>query len=223
MNPSLGRRVAAIWLAICLFFFILTAAIGLPIYTRPFYYAHIDAMDLPETSGFTEAEIREAYDEMMDYLTLPGKSFGTGVMACSEAAAAHFADCKVLFDLNAIVLMASSASLIALFILRKKLGPYQLGKRSAAFYSGICAVVLPLILGGLAALNFDRAFVIFHAIFFPGKDNWLFDYYADEIIRVLPQEFFMHCAILIAAGVLVQAVGILIWEFAWASKRRKPL
>ena len=223
MKTSIGRRVAAIWLAICLFFFILTASIGLPIYLRPFYYAHIDSMELAECSGFTEAEIREAYDEVLDYLTLPGKTFGTGVMAYSEGGAAHFADCKVLFDLNAGVLIASSVSLIGLFMLRKNLGPYRIGRRSAAFYSGICAVVLPLILGGLAALDFDRAFVIFHGIFFPGKDNWIFDYNADEIIRVLPQEFFMHCAILIAAGVLIQAAIILIWEFAGAKKHRKPL
>ena len=218
MKESILRRVAAVWLAVSLFFFILTVSIGLPIYIRPFYYAHIDAMSLPEASGFTENEIRDAYDEVLDYLTLPGKTFGTGVMACSEAGAAHFADCKVLFDLNAGVLIASTLSLIALFFLRKRFGPYRLGRRSSAFYAGISAVVLPLVLGGLAALDFDRAFVVFHRIFFPGKDNWVFDYYTDEIIRVLPQEFFMHCAILIAAGVLIQAVIILIWEFSHCRK-----
>lgn len=212
MKTSILRRVAAVWLAVSLFFFILTVSIGLPIYIRPFYYAHIEAMELPETSGFTAEEIREAYDEVLDYLTLPGKTFGTGVMECSAEGEAHFVDCKVLFDLNAGVLIASAVSLLALFFLRKKLGPYRLGRRSAAFYAGISAVVLPLVLGGLAALDFDRAFVVFHRIFFPGKDNWVFDYFTDEIIRVLPQEFFMHCALLIAAGVLIQAVIILIWE-----------
>lgn len=219
MKTSMFRRVAAVWLAVSLFFFVLTVSIGLPIYIRPFYYAHISAMDLPETSGFTESEIREAYDEVLDYLTLPGKTFGTGIMECSEAGESHFVDCKLLFDLNAGVLIASALSLIALFFLRKKLGPYRLGRRSSAFYAGISAVVLPLVLGGLAALDFDRAFVVFHRIFFPGKDNWVFDYYTDEIIRVLPQEFFMHCAILIAAGVLIQAIILLIWDFANAKKR----
>ena len=218
MKASIVRRLAALWLAISLFFFILTVSIGLPIYIRPFYYAHIEAMHLPESSGFTANEIRAAYDEVLDYLTLPGKTFGTGVMACSEAGEAHFVDCKVLFDLNAWVLIASAFSLIVLYFLRKKLGPYRLGRRSSAFYAGISAVVLPVVLGGLAALDFDRAFVVFHRIFFPGKDNWVFDYYTDEIIRVLPQEFFMHCAILIAAGVLLQAVVILVWEFS--RKRR---
>lgn len=211
MTDKRGSRAASLLLAVAAFFFILTSSIGLPIYIRPFYYAHIGAMDLPETSGFTEAEIREAYDEVLDYLTLPGKEFGTGVMAYSQEGKDHFADCKVLFALNAGVLLLSALCLLALFLLRRKLGPYQLGRRPAALYAAVAAVVLPVVIGALAALDFDRAFVIFHSIFFPGKDNWLFDYRTDAIIRVLPQDFFMHCAILIGAGVLAQAGAVLIW------------
>ena len=72
--------------AVCVFFFLLTAAIGLPIYIRPFYYAHIDAFDLPIVSGYSAEEIRVAYDEVLDYLTLPGKGFGTGVLPHSRRA-----------------------------------------------------------------------------------------------------------------------------------------
>ena len=220
-NTKTSRLLSALFAA-ALFFFILTASIALPIYIRPFYYAHIDAMGLAEGSGFTREQIVEAYDQVLDYLTLPGREFGTGVMACSESGAAHFADCKVLFDLNAGVLLASAGCLAVLGLLRRlgKTGPYRLGRRSSGFWAAVCAIVLPVVLGGLAALDFDRAFVIFHRIFFPGKDNWLFDYRTDQIIRVLPQEFFMHCAILIAAGVLVLSGGLLVWEFV--SARRSP-
>ena len=38
------------------------------------------------------------------------------------------------------------------------------------------------------------------------------DWYADPIIRVLPQAFFMDCAILIGVGLIAMAVGILVWE-----------
>lgn len=215
------HRTLSVIFALALFFFILTASIALPIYIRPFYYAHIDAMDLSESSGFTREEIIAGYNQVLDYLTLPGKEFGTGVMAYSESGAAHFADCKVLFDLNAGVLLYSSACLLALLLLRRKLGPYRLGRRSAAFYGALSAIVIPVIVGFLAALDFDRAFVIFHTIFFPGKDNWLFDYRTDEIIRVLPQEFFMHCAMLIGAGVLVMAGGVLIWEMVHTGRKNR--
>ncbi len=211
------RQLLALLCAVAVFFAILTASIGLPIYIRPFYYAHIDAMELPEKSGFTREEILAAYDEVLDYLTLPGREFGTGKLAYSESGKAHFADCKVLFNLNAGVLLGSGLCLGLLHLLRRKYGPYRLGKHSSAFYGAGAAVILPIVLGSLAALDFDRAFVIFHTIFFPGKTNWLFDYRTDEIIRVLPQDFFMHCAILIAAGVLVFSGAVLVWE--WRRKK----
>ena len=206
------KRLLSVLCMASVFLFLLTASIGLPIYIRPFYYAHIDAYELAERSGFTESQIRQAYDEVLDYLTLPGKQFGTGVMACSHEAEHHFADCRVLFDLNAVVLVGSGAVLVLLLLMRKKWGPYRLGKRSAPFWAAVLALAAPVIIGALAAIDFDRAFVIFHSIFFPGKTNWIFDWHADQIIRVLPQEFFRNCAILIGGGLVTMAGGILIWE-----------
>ena len=206
------KRLLSVLCMASVFLFLLTASIGLPIYIRPFYYAHIDAYELAQRSGFTEEEIRQAYDEVLDYLTLPGKEFGTGVMACSHAAEHHFADCRVLFALNAVVLAGSGAVLLVLLLMRKKWGPYRLGKRSAAFWAAVLALAAPVIIGALAAIDFDRAFVIFHSIFFPGKTNWIFDWHADQIIRVLPQEFFRNCAILIGGGLVTMAGGILAWE-----------
>ena len=206
------KRLLSVLCMASVFLFLLTASIGLPIYIRPFYYAHIDAYELEERSGFTEAQIRQAYDEVLDYLTLPGKQFGTGVMACSHEAEHHFADCRVLFDLNAVVLVGSGAVLVLLLLMRRKWGPYRLGKRSAAFWAAVLALAAPMIIGALAAIDFDRAFVIFHGIFFPGKTNWIFDWHADQIIRVLPREFFRNCAILIGGGLVTMAGGILAWE-----------
>ena len=211
------KRIPALLLAVAVFCGILTASIGLPIYIRPFYYAHIEALDLPGVSGFTADQIRQAYDAVLDYLTLPGREFGTGVMACSDSAADHFTDCRVLFDLNAGVLLASLAVILVLLLLRRtgRVNSLKLGSRSGAFWGALMAVGLPLVIGALAALDFDRAFVVFHSIFFPGKDNWLFDWNADQIIRVLPQQFFMNCAILIGAGVLVFSLSVLAAELCF--------
>lgn len=206
------KSLLSLLCALCVFFFLLTTAIGLPIYIRPFYYAHIEAFDLPARSGYTAEEIRAAYDEVLDYLTLPGKEFSTGVLPHSAEGKAHFEDCKVLFDLNASILLGSGFVLAVLFFMRKKWGPYRLGKHSAYLWAAVLSLTAPIMIGCLAALDFDRAFVIFHSIFFPGKTNWVFDWYADPIIRVLPQEFFMDCAILIGLGLITMAVGILVWE-----------
>ena len=127
------KRVLSVLCAVCVFFFLLTVSIGLAIYIRPFYYAHIGAYELEQVSGYSEEEIRQAYDEVLDYLTLPGKPFGTGVMPCSHEAEHHFADCRVLFELNAFILVGSGLILAVLFALRTKWGPYRLGNHSAAW------------------------------------------------------------------------------------------
>ena len=214
-------KLISVAFAVALFVFILTFSIGLPIYFRPFYYMHIDSMEL-ERSGFSREEIIEAYNEVLDYLTLPGQEFGTGVMKYSEEGASHFADCKVMFDLNATLLLLSSLTLITILILKKrgKVGLLRIGARSAGFYGALSAIVLPLFLGFLVSRDFDRAFTVFHRIFFPGKDNWLFNWYTDEIIQVLPQDFFMHCATLICVGVITLSTAVFVAEAIMKAKAK---
>ena len=203
-------RLLSVIFALALVLFVLTAAIALPIYIRPFYYAHIGPMGLPEYTGLTAGEIREAYDAALDYLTLPGREFSCGILAFSPEGESHFADCLVLFNLNRNVLLISGGVLAVLLLLGKKCGPYRLGRRSAAWWAGLLALIAPVVIGGLAALDFDRAFVIFHQIFFPGKSNWLFDWRTDPVILILPQEFFRNCAILIGVGLVVFSLCLLI-------------
>lgn len=211
------KRLLSVLCMICVCLFLLTVSIGLPIYIRPFYYAHIGTYDLAGLSGYSEAQIREAYDEVLDYLTLPGREFGTGELPHSPEGKSHFEDCKVLFDLNASILLGSGCILVVLFAMRNRWGAYRLGKHSALLWAAVLLLTAPIMIGCLAALDFDRAFVVFHSIFFPGKTNWVFDWYQDPIIRVLPQDFFRNCAILIGVGLVAMAVGILVWE----GKRKK--
>ena len=213
-------RLLSVIFALALVLFVLTAAIALPIYIRPFYYAHIGAMGLPEYTGLTAGEIRDAYDAVLDYLTLPGREFSCGILAFSPEGESHFADCLVLFNLNRNVLLISGGVLAVLLLLGKKCGPYRLGRRSAAWWAGLLALIAPVVIGGLAALDFDRAFVIFHQIFFPGKSNWLFDWRTDPVILILPKEFFRNCAILIGAGLVVFSLSLLIFSTIRDKKAR---
>ena len=204
-------RILSAVFALALILFILTVSIGLPIYIRPFYYAHIEPMGLEAYTGLTAEQLREAYDGILDYLTLPNRPFSCGILPFSAEGEAHFADCRVLFDLNRNVLLMSGSILAVLLLLQKKFGPYRLGKRHAAWWAGLLALIAPLVIGALAALDFDRAFVIFHQIFFPGKSNWLFNWQTDPIILALPQEFFRNCAILIGAGLVIFSLSLLIF------------
>ena len=60
-------RLLTVIFAVVLGALLLSASIAAPILCRPFYYAHIDALHLTETTPWTEEEIRQAYDEMLDF------------------------------------------------------------------------------------------------------------------------------------------------------------
>lgn len=190
----------------------ITFSIGLPIYLRPFYYAHIDALDMPSETGWSKQTIKEAYDEVLDYLTLPGGEFGSGELSFSEEGASHFADCKALFNLNLWAFIISATFIITVCILKKRgLIEFSCGSGYAlCLCAGATTLLLFALVGGVAAIDFDTAFYVFHAIFFPGKDNWLFDPRADEIINVMPQEFFMNCAILIVSSIITISLTLII-------------
>ena len=187
-----------------------TAAIAAPILCRPFYYAHIGPLKLCEQTGLTEAEIKTAYNEMLDYC-LGAEEFSTGVLRWSESGKSHFTDVRVLFLLDLKALVISASLLIVTLIASRLAGrrPGRLLGRGPAFWAGAGLGGAFLMVGGLAALDFDRAFVVFHSLFFPGKTNWLFDPRTDEIINILPQEFFMNCALLILA-ILIIGCAVLI-------------
>ena len=60
-------------------------------------------------------------------------------------------------------------------------------------------------------MDFDGLFTAFHHLFFPGKENWIFDYRTDEIILILPEEFWLRTAALVAELTLViQAALVLL-------------
>lgn len=205
MKNKLFTALLGIFIALL----IVTFSIGLPIYFRPFYYLQVDLLDIPGYSGAEKDDLITAYNELLDYLTVPGCEFKTGIFAYSESGKDHFVDCKVLFDLNATVFLISLGG-AALLLILKKMGVFELWKpfgMNIAFSSGAYLLGGFALIGGLVAIDFNKAFTAFHMIFFPGKDNWYFSWYEDQIIRILPKDFFMNCAILIFASIVLISLG----------------
>ena len=203
MNRKPSKSVSLLC-TVVLALLVLSFSISVPILFRPFYYVQINALNLPQQTGWSAETIREAYDQVLDFCVL-GKPFGTGQLAWSESGRSHFADVRGLFLLDFAVLAVTALLAVLLLILYKRgrLRFYRFGGRGPGFWAGVLAAGLVLAVGGLAALDFNRAFTVFHAIFFPGKDNWLFDPATDQIILVMPETFFRNCAILIWVVLLV--------------------
>ncbi len=206
---KLSLSVSVIYV-LAVILFTVTFSIALPIYVRPFYFAHIDALELDVQSGFSKAQIKEAYNELLDYLTFPDAEFSTGDFRYSEDGKSHFADCKSLFLLNGTVLIISALFIAAAEILDKT-KKLPLLRRDLSSIAGKTTLLICSALVLAVSLDFDRAFTVFHKLFFAGKDNWMFSYSKDEIIKVLPKEFFANCAILIGVGIIVSSVIFIVW------------
>jgi integral membrane protein (TIGR01906 family) len=211
MKPA---KLLSVLLSLLTALTLLTAAIAAPILCRPFYYAHIGPLNLCGRTGLTESQIKTAYNEMLDYC-LGADEFSTGVLAWSDSGKSHFTDVRGLFLLDLRLLAVSAAALAVLLILchvrRVRLAPL-LG-RSFRFWAGAGLGGLFLLIGGFAALDFNRAFVVFHSLFFPGKTNWLFDPAVDQIITILPEAFFRDCAILILAILVIGCAALIASDF----------
>lgn len=199
------NRMLAFLLIITLALFAISAGIAAPILSRTFYQIHVTKLRLPETTGWTEDEILGAYDDVMDFL-LHDSTFGTGVLKWSEDGKAHFTDVRGLFQLDIWMFAVTGGLLIVLLLLTIKNRPARFGNRGPSFWAGTSVLAMFLIIGGLGATDFDRAFTVFHHIFFPGKTNWLFDPAEDQIIQILPEVYFRNCAILAIGLILLLCV-----------------
>lgn len=204
-----ASKAYTIAMTISIMALVLSAAIAVPLLWRGFYDLHIEGLGLPERTGWTALEIRDAFDEMMDFCVFR-QPFGTGVLKWSQEGYAHFVDCEVLFRMDFTALAIALAAVLLLAHMGREYDAVPFMGRGPMFWAGSLLSVSFVVIAGLAALDFDRAFVIFHSLFFPGKTNWIFDYRVDQIIEVLPQVVFRNYAILIVGLLFAGCVGLMI-------------
>ena len=211
---------STILLGVLVVVFVWSLALSVPIYTRSIYYSQMD--QISSESGFDKNMIKSAYDDLLDYLVLH-KEFKSGDFTCSEDARSHFADCQRLFDLNLAFLIISAVGIIVLIVLfsKKIVSLKKLGKFNIWFYSAVCMIAIPLILGISAIINFDATFSFLHKVLFPGTDSWFFDYEIDPIIDIFPESYFALCGGIAGGIILIFALGLVISEILLPNLQKK--
>ncbi len=208
-------KLLTVLLAIAIALTLLGGSIAVPILCRPFYYRQIDSLNMVESTGYTEDEIKTAFDEMLDFCIGASDEFSVGVLDWSESGESHFEDVRFLFILDFVLTICGAVAIVVLLIIKRllhiKFGPIL--RRGPCFWSGVGLGIAFLIIGGYAATDFDRFFTVFHRVFFPGKENWLFDPKTDPIITLLPEVFFRNCAILIFVILIAGCVILILSDF----------
>ena len=178
---------------------IISASVTLTLFDRGAYYRFQDKYDLPKAAGIGEEELLENYNALIDYNSV----FFTGPLAfptfpMSEAGRIHFGEVKRIFSVFQIILVISAAlaAVCCIVLLRK-------GLHRFLALGGIFALVIPAaVFVIMAAVGWDRFFVLFHEAFF-NNEFWVFDARTDPVILILPDEFFLDCLVRIVAGIVV--------------------
>lgn len=188
----------------------ISIAVVVTVNFRPLYYMDINLLRIDAVSGFDKAVIKENYNALIDYSSpFFGGELKFPSLEASQSGLQHFAEVKNIFT-GFYILGAVTLVLGILIIVQKA------KKRDFSYLpvSAIMAIVLPSLLGIYMAVDFDRAFLIFHRLFFR-NDYWMFDPVTDPVILILPEEFFLHCAIMIIVIVLLFCAaftGIYLWK-----------
>lgn len=199
------KKMGTVLLALDCVLFLISAAVTAVLAFKPLYYYDMVHLELAEETGYSEEEIAANYEELIDYNLSPFQEeleFPTFPM--SEEARIHFREVKQVFQFF-IRLMFLTGVLAGIGALRKrKVQDYEYLK-----VAGILGIVMPVGLIVLIAVNWQWVFVLFHRLVFQ-NDYWLFDPATDPVILILPDTFFLHCAVLILGIVLAGAFGCFI-------------
>ena len=187
--------------ALIISLFIISGAVVFTVFFKPLYYFDIDFLNIDSFVGMSKDIIKHNYNILIDYQSI----FYRGDLLLpdfimSETGRIHFVEVKRIFEVIQVLFIVTG--LASLFILIKQKHEIMYLKLAS-----ILTIAIPSIIGLLASIDFDVAFVVFHKIFFR-NDYWIFDYRTDPVIMILPQDFFMHCFIMIVVLIIAGSIAI---------------
>lgn len=186
-------------LTVSLSIFLITFSVIFTLNFRPLYYSDINLLHISRESGFSEQRIRENYDRLIDYNSVfYKKDLKFPSLPMSKEGKIHFQDVKRIFSGLQYACLVSFIIILAGLLWKREKKYFRFLKKAS-----VIAALLPLIFGVLIwAAGWDRAFVAFHELAF-SNDYWIFDEAFDPVITILPDAFFLHCALLMAAVLIL--------------------
>ena len=215
---NVSKKLLSLLLALLGMLLIISFAVTLTLNARWLYISVMEKEELVSYTGLEREVILENYDVLIKYNSL----FYSGELdfpdfPMSEGGKIHFVEVKNIFVALQIAGCVSFAALLAYAIFEavKKRRDELCVLRN----TGIITVALPSVVAAFVAIDWDSAFVIFHKIFFR-NDLWLFDYDTDPIIWILPDEYFLACAVMIICIAAFLSSVCLASHFLWVKKKR---
>jgi len=213
--------------AICLLVLIVCQAIIIPTFFLPFFRQQYASQEIAEYIGMSDEELMYVTVELLDYMRgrrddldgIRATVNGVEVEFFSERDKIHMVDVRVLYDRLFVVRNVAFFGFIGMILLMaitKTKVLHFLARCSREVMAGF--FLLAGIMAGIIAIDFDRAFEIFHLIFFD-NDYWILFPPRDRLVMMVPLQFFINISIFI--GILMAAVPIIIIIAATIYLRRE--
>ena len=202
--------------AVSLLILILCQSIIIPSFFMPFFHREYQRLNIAEAIQIEYDELIEVTRGLLDYMRgrrdtiedITATVAGEYRIFFSEIEVRHMIDVRFLYDLlfyvRNISLVLFVAACIALKCLKERV-LLIIARTSRQVFIGFLAAVILLAL--IILIDFDRAFIRFHLIFF-NNDYWLLDPRVDLLINMVPIYFFINISIFI--GAIMAGVPILL-------------
>lgn len=177
---------------------------------RFIYKFIIDKYDLVNITGVSGENLMNDYSGLINYLQNPFiEQLRFKNFAMSPYGEIHFYEVKRIFiSLIIIALIFIIGNFI--YVIACKIKGYKyFGRRIIGNLNSGSNILIMFFIILVAAyiIDFSKAFIIFHKIFFK-NDYWVFDENMDPIIKALPEELFMIYGAIILGIIIIISITI---------------
>jgi len=180
----------------------------------PYMHAALDASGSAAILGLDRARTHVLSDQTVRELLFGPATFAfngpTAGPFYDPAEAAHLRDARHLLLVFLATGVVSAATLAVAFVRDRDRSSFWSGVRRG----GASLAIAVVLLGIFGVVAFDRAFELFHRVFFPGG-NWAFDPSRQRLVQLYPIGFWQLTSAALGALAALGGVG------AWALGRRR--
>ncbi len=198
-------KLSAILAAVALCLVMLYGAVCIPTFTLSFYRHEYNKHSIPQSIGMDTPELLNVTRHMLDYmldkndkLNIMTVVYGKERLFFSEREITHMVDVKnLLIAGNTIFKLALGVFVLGLVCALVLLADKRVILKIFSI-TPLAFVVALAVLAGLIALDFNRAFTIFHELLFT-NDLWILDPSVDLLVNIVPLPFFIDISATIGA------------------------
>jgi len=215
--------------ALCILVLVVSQSVIIPTFFMPFFRRHYAADNTAQTLGMTPDDLMIVTSELLSYMrgrrdslhgitaqvngrdAVASRNFGEDFFTTREIR--HMLDVRILYDqlfiARSVAFFLLIATVLGMILLREN-PLFLLARCSREILAGFLSLMI--ILAGIIAVDFGRAWDIFHYIFFRGDaaNYWRLAPFNDLMINMFPLHFFLNISIFVAVLIILFAAGIII-------------